>query len=125
MSNTITLDDIKNAAKKKFAPVSIGLSDGSQVVLASMLRLSKPDRKAVADALEDVGDIDTEDDDPASLELIVEAISKVFNLIADKPAKLLRELDDPDLLVKLTQMSDVLDFWAKETQLGEAGNSPA
>lgn len=125
MTNVFSLDSLKAAAEKKFAPVKIGLSDGSEVSLAPLLRLGKDDRKAVSAALDDVGNLDADDESPETLELIVEAISKVFNLITDKPAKLLKELDGPDPLIKLTLMSSVLNSWARETQLGEAGNSPA
>lgn len=125
MSNVFSLDSIREETEKKFAPVKIGLSDGSEVVLAAMLRLSSGDRKAVAAALEDVNQLDETDEDPATLELLVEAISKIFNIIADKPAKLLKELDGDDLMVKLTLMSRILTLWAAETQLGEAASSPA
>lgn len=125
MSKVFSLDSIREETEKKFAPVKIGLSDGSEVVLAAMLRLSGDDRKAVAAALEDVNQLDETDEDPATLELLVEAISKIFNIIADKPAKLLKELDGDDLMVKLTLMSRILTMWAAETQLGEAASSPA
>lgn len=124
-SNVFTLDAMREATKKKFAPVKIGLSDGSSVELRSSLKLSKEDRKAVSAALGEFNELDVEDEDETTIELAVEAISRIFNLIADKPAKLLKDLDDSDLLVKLSLMTDVLLLWAKETQLGEASNSPA
>lgn len=125
MNNIFTLDSLREETKRKFEPFVVRLADGSDVVLRSVLRLAKADREAVSAALSDFQDLDTESEDDSTLELAVEAISKVFNLIADKPAKLLRELDGDDLLFKLSMMSDLLMRWAQETQLGEAKNSPA
>jgi hypothetical protein len=120
-----TLDSLRAVTKKKFAPVQIGLSDGSAVKLSSVLKLSKDDRKAVSAALGDFNDLDVEEEDNETVELALEAISKIFGLIADKPAKLLKDLDSDDLLEKLSLMTDVLLLWAKETKLGEAQSSPS
>lgn len=124
MSNVFTLDSFREEVTRKFAPVKIQLSDGSLVELRSILRLKEDARKEVVGALNDFGDLDTNSEDESVLELVVEAISKIFNLIADKPAKLLSELDSDDLLFKVSLMSDVLVKWGAETQLGEAKNSP-
>lgn len=121
---SITLDDLREKTRKKFAPVEVELKGGTKVVLRTALRLGKEDRKIVSEALSGIGDIDTDADDQESLELIVEKVTKVFNIIADKPAKLLKELDDPDLDVKVMLMTGVLSEWITETQLGEASNSP-
>ena len=123
MSNVFTLDSLREETRKKFAPVKIGMSDGSEVELASILKLGKTSRDSVVETLKEVNDLDDDDDTPENLELIVEAISKIFSVIADKPQKLLRELDDEDPMVKLHLMSKVLGVWAKETQLGEASTS--
>ena len=123
--NVYTLDAIREETRKKFAPFVIGLSDDTQVELRSLLRLSAEGRKTVSTALKAIHGVEVEDDDDAGLEALVEQISKVFNVIADKPAKLLRELDDPELDIKVALMTDVLSHWAKATQLGEAQNSPA
>jgi hypothetical protein len=120
LSNVFTLDSLREESRKKFAPVPIGLSDKSTVELRSMLRLDKDARKAVSTALQVINDLDVDSDNEEDLELIIEQISKVFNVICDKPAKLLKDLDDPDLLVKTDLMTSVINRWAKETQLGEA-----
>ncbi|MCA2331638.1 phage tail assembly protein [Mycobacterium avium] len=125
MSNVFTLDALKEETQKKFAPVVIGMSDGSEVKLSSVLRLPKESRKLVSTTIEQLDDLEPEEDDPASIELLTEALSKVFNVIADKPAKLLKELDDEDPMVKLHLMGEVIGLWIGETQLGEASNSPA
>lgn len=123
-SNVFTLDNLRAETKKRFEPVRIGLSDGSEVELSSLLRLPKKDRETVVAALEEVNEIDTDSEDTSDLETVVEVISKIFNAIADKPVKLLKELDDPELMVKITLMTEVLNVWARATQLGEASNSP-
>lgn len=120
MSNTFTLDSLREETRKKFAPVKIVISDGSEVELRSLLRLGKDDRKIVNSALEGVNGLDVDEDDPETIELVIEQISKIFNVIADKPAKLLKDLDDTDQMVKVSLMTSVLTRWAKETQLGEA-----
>lgn len=121
MSNVFTLDSLREETERKFAPVRIVLGDKSEVELSSLLRLSKDERADVLAALEKVSELEEGDDDnDESLEAVVEAIARIFNAIADKPAKLLRELDGPDVKVKLTLMSSVLTEWAKATQLGEA-----
>ncbi|WP_104183319.1 phage tail assembly protein [Mycobacterium avium] len=125
MSNTFTLDSLREETRKKFAPVVIGLSDGSEVKLSSILRLPKESRKLVANTIEQLDDLEPDEENLESIELLTEAISKVFNVIADKPAKLLKELDDGDLMVKLHMMGSIIDRWIGETQLGEASNSPA
>ncbi|MDV6975339.1 phage tail assembly protein [Mycobacterium intracellulare] len=125
MSNVFTLDALREETKRKFAPVVIGLSDGSEVKLSSILKLPKASRELVSTTIEQLDDLQPEEDDPASIELLSEALSKVFNVIADKPAKLLKELDDEDPMVKLHMMGEVIDRWIGATQLGEASNSPA
>jgi hypothetical protein len=118
--NVFTLDALREESRKKFAPVQVGLSDESNVELRSILRLGKDDRKQVVAALGVINDLDIESDNEDDLELVVEQISKVLNVVCDKPAKLLKELDDPELLIKVDLMTSVLNRWARETQLGEA-----
>lgn len=130
MSNVFSLDSLREEAVKKFEPVKIGLKDGSEVELKSMLRLGKKSREAVVEAINDMQAISGEgsDDDELSTEesdLLIESVSKIFNLIATSPAKLLKELDHQDPLIKVTLMTDVLNVWIGGAQLGEARNSPA
>lgn len=120
MSNVFTLDALREETKKRFAPVEIGLSDGTKITLVPSLRLPADDRKVVKAALDDIQEIDNDDTSQEACELLIESISKIFNVVADKPAKLLRELHDDDYLVKVMLMSRVLQEWAGQTQLGEA-----
>jgi hypothetical protein len=129
MSNVVTLDSLRESTIRKFEPVKIGLKDGSEVELKSMLRLGKKSRDAVFETITDMqsitGDSDSEEMSSEESDLLIESISKIFNLIASSPAKLLKELDDPDALIKVTLMTEVLNVWIGGAQLGEASNSPS
>lgn len=130
MSNTFSLDDLREVTVKKFQPVKITLKDGFDVELKSVLRLGKKSREAVMETIQDMqslSDNDSDDDDLSTEEsdLLIEAVSKIFNLIASSPAKLLKELDHADPLIKVSLMTDVLNLWIGSTKLGEASSSPA
>lgn len=115
MSNVFTLDSLREEVDKEYAPVKIGLSDGSSVTLRSLLRLNENDRKAVLSAVEAIGG------DDADLNDVTKAATKVIDLLAGKDGKkLIRELDgDIALIVK------VIESYMEASQLGEAQNSPA
>ncbi|AJD82444.1 tail assembly chaperone [Mycobacterium phage Sheen] len=121
MSNVFTLDALAAEARKKFAPVVIGLSDDSEVKLTSFLKLEKEDRKMVKAALDSLNEIDEDDDSDDALETVIETISKIFSVIANKPSKLLRALDDEeDREVRLSVMTRILHAWLEQAQVGEA-----
>ena len=120
MSNVFALDALREETKKQFEPFVLGLTDGSQCELRSTLRLSKDDRKTVKDSLEVLQDLDTDDDSPEALDRVIEVISKVFYAVADKPAKLLADLQDSDKLIQVALMTKVLSAWMEGTEAGEA-----
>lgn len=120
MSNVFTLESLKEETKRKFDPFKLKLSDGTEVTLSSALRLGKDNRKVVSKALEEVSTLQDEEDTPEALESLVEAISRIFTAVCDKPQKLLSDLHEDDLDIKVALMSRILAAWAKETQLGEA-----
>lgn len=121
MSNVFTLDSIREETEKAFAPVTIGLSDGSEVSLMSILRLKKDAREAVVKALNDADSIQGDDDeDDSATVLMVEELEKVFHKIADRPKELLAGLEHPEADVKLHLYTKLLALWMRETQLGEA-----
>lgn len=119
------LEAIKAAAKAKFEPFVVELEDASKIVLLPMLKLEEEGRAAVKAAIEDINSVATESDDEEVLELVVEAISKIFQVVADKPTKLLAELHDDDLKVKVHILTEVLTEYARATKLGEVSNSPS
>ncbi|AGK87503.1 tail assembly chaperone [Mycobacterium phage HINdeR] len=118
MSNVFTLDAIKAEARKKFAPVTIGLSDDTNVELTSFIKLSKEDRKTVKGLLESLNDIEDEDESDEALDVVEETISKIFSLVANKPSKLLRALEDDEREVKLATMTKILQAWLEQAQVG-------
>jgi hypothetical protein len=120
MSNVFTLEALREETKKQFEPFVIGLADGSQCELRSTLRLSKDDRKTVKDSLDALFKLDAEDESPETLDKMVELISKVFYAVADKPAKLLSDLQDSDKHIQIALMTKVLNAWMGETEAGEA-----
>ena len=49
--NLFTLDKLREDIDKSFAPVTVGLTDGEDIVLRSVLRLGEKDRKSVLENL--------------------------------------------------------------------------
>jgi Zn-finger domain-containing protein len=131
MSNVFTLDSLRQETERKFAPVKIGLSDGSQVEMLSILRLGKKSRDSVLATIEDMRSISNDETAADELtdeenELLIESISDIFRtIVASKADKLLAELDGDDLLVKISLMMSVLTTWLEGAQVGEARNSPS
>lgn len=127
MSNTFTLDSLREETIKRYEPTKVGLSDGSVVTLKSILRLKKDERKAVIDAVDGIKDISDEDEDIDGewAEEVCESIGKVFKLVASSPRKLLAELEHEDPEIKATLYTRLLTNWMGETQLGEAASSPS
>ena len=131
MSNVFTLDALRDETIKRYEPVEILLSDDSSIELTSVLRLAKKDREAVLAAIEEINEIEDEfdEDDDEQVdryaEKVCESIEKVFKLIANKPKRLLVELDHEEPKIKVSLYTAVLSRWMGETQLGEAESSPA
>jgi len=114
MSNVITVDAIRAEVDQQYAPVTIGLSDGSETVLKNILRLSKTTREVVLEevkAIQDAANTETE--------VLADHVANIIDLVSDNGQALLNELDgDLALLMK------ILEVWMDKTQLGEAENSP-
>lgn len=124
MSNTFTLDSLREETIKRYEPTKVELPDGSTISLKSTLRLKKDERKAVVAAMDEIKELEDEDDltDEWSA-LVCDAIEKVFRLIASNPRKLLAELDHDDPEIKATLYTSLLSRWMGEAQLGEAESS--
>lgn len=121
VSNVFSLDTLREDVEKKFAPVTITLSDGEEIVLRNIMRLSKDDRKAVLAVIEEI-QAEGDDSQADSIESTLAGIAKLFGIIAQtkaKGAKLVKEIGD-----NLPLTTAVFSAWMKESQLGEAGNSP-
>lgn len=102
-----TLEDIREAADKRFGPTILKIKGGS-VELQNFMRLPKETRKALAD-------LDAEDVDDAE-----EKFDQIIRLAAKTEAQASRLISALDLADKAA----VIEMWTKGTQLGEARPSP-
>lgn len=119
MTNTFTLEELRAETTRQFAPFTIGMSEGAVCNLRSVLRLSADERKTVKNLLDKLGRV--EDVDSAEeLDGIVEIASQIIYVVADKPAKLLADLQDSDRHIHVALLSKVLSAWMETTEAGEA-----
>lgn len=117
MSNVFTLDSLREEVDKEFAPVKIGLKNGTEVVLRNILRLGKTDRDKLLEKLDSLKSV--EESDAESVDALVAIASDILLLVADQGRQLVKELDgDIALIMK------VLSAWMETTQPGEAASSP-
>lgn len=124
MGNVFTLDSLREEVEKQYAPVVVGLSDGSEVTLSNLLRLNRKSRDKVLSLLKDVelaGSSD-EDEDGSSdnLDKLIGAASELLLQVADPAGgkKLIAELDGD-----LTLTMKLLERWMETTSVGEAPRS--
>lgn len=123
MTNTFTLDSLREEADKKFAPFKIPLSDGTQVTLRNFLRLSQKTREAVLEGINSLN-ADNDDEDTASLDSIdrmAGTAARIIETVADANGKKLTKEIDGDIAL----LMQVINAWMEATQLGEADSSPA
>lgn len=106
---TITLQDIRDAADKKYGPLIIEGVEGGAVTLLNALRLSKEKRAALS-ALDDQDDIDVQDK--------LEQIIRLAAATEDDANRLLAEFGED-----LGQLAEALGHYTGKTQLGEASPS--
>lgn len=115
MTNSVSLDSLREDIEKKYKPVVVDLRDGSEVVLRNLLRLPSSVRKEVTDLLKGMR---SRDDEEVSSETVLANAQRVLEQVAADPKlgkKLVKELGD-DLAVT----SQLLRLWSEATQLGEA-----
>jgi hypothetical protein len=113
-----SLDSLREDIEKKFAPVTLELADGSEVVLQNMLRLPAGVRKQVLELLRGIRrDDDEQEIDPG---FILESTQKVIELVAKdkKGRKLVAQIGDD-----LALTTKIIELWTEATQPGEAQNS--
>ena len=129
MTNAFSLDDLREATIKKYAPTEVAIKDGS-VQLKSLLKLKKAAREEISAAVDAISDIEEPDDDDD--ESIAEwsatlcgHVEKIFRLVCSSPRRLIQELDHEDPQVKASLYTAVLGRWLEETQVGEAESSPS
>lgn len=114
-----TLDDIHDAAQKKYADTELDIK-GEQVILVNALRLSKEKRKKFTDAAKELEV--TEDEEGNEVEVDMEAfLRKTIRAVAKTGSQadtLLEEIGDD-----VAAMLAVFDLYKNKTDLGEASAS--
>lgn len=121
MTNMYTLDSIRNAAKKKYAPVTVGLGDGTEVELRGTIRLGQRERDKVKENLEVMELLDkgegVDDISASDKELVVDGLNEIIKILAPgiDGRRLVSEIDGD-----LPTLIEVVNTWMKESQLGEA-----
>lgn len=117
MSNVYSLDDLRNALDKEFAPVEV---DG--VVLRNLMRLPKGERAKVMDAIDAVQTSDEDANNEEQLDKLLTNIKLVITTVAEgnKGAALAKAIGD-DLSLGMK----IINVWSEATQPGEAQNSPS
>ena len=121
MSNVFTLDSLREEVEKEFAPVKIGLSDGTEATLRSLVRLNKKTREEVLSTLKALQSVsDSEETTIEDVDTMVDAATKILESVATNGKNLVKELDG-DLSLTMR----VLEAWLEASQPGEASNSPA
>lgn len=84
MSNSIGLDEIRQEAEHQFGDLDITLPNGQTVRLRHTLRLSKPDRKRLAELGKLIGQVADENTAHADSEdTLLAAIGDVLVLVAE------------------------------------------
>ncbi len=87
----MNLNDLRAEADAEHPPVTIGLSDGTDATLTSLLRLPQTVRDTVMAKLADLDSQDAGTEDQANRQAHIAA--DVLRLVADKGEQLLAELD--------------------------------
>jgi hypothetical protein len=116
---SFSLDDIREAADRKYGSYDIDLPDGEVVKLRNVLRLSKAERKELAALEGKLSSKESEDDVDAVDEVDQQdIIEKQLVLIAHNKAlgnKLIKELGGDFGMVL-----HVYTSWGKNSEMGEA-----
>ena len=127
MSNTFTLDSVREEIENEFAPVVVDLSDGSQVTLRGLLRINKKSRERAMEALkalngpgESASEGSATEQSFDSITRISDAVENLIREVADRPEPLIEALDG-DVHVGLR----LVNRWIDQTQPGEASASPS
>ena len=115
MGNLFTLESLREEAERKYAPCPIELPDGTVVTLQNLIRLPSKVRTQVYDTLKL---LENDDDGDTDFDAMVDAASKVLEMVADDGPRLVKELGGDVALMML-----LIERWMQNTQPGEATTS--
>ena len=116
-----TLESLREEADKSFRPLVIELSDGTDCVLANLMRLPKKDRLKVTRLLRDLestGQAERDSLEDDDVDVFMDTATEVLLTVADKGKKLVAEIDGD-----LTVTMKVMEKWMETTSSGEASGS--
>lgn len=122
MSNTFTLDSMREEMDKKYAPVTLDLGGGDVVVLQNVLRIKAGDRKEALSLIKQIQSLTESKDDAELSEEDLDAVNelqeKILQLAADKPELLDAAVGGDPMIVM-----EIFNRWMESTQAGEASSS--
>ena len=114
MSFTVTLDDIKEAAEKRFGNVEVPLDESTVVVLRNPLRLSDEERAELVGMQDRANEAEESEDQSKYFE-------EMLLIVADSKTKARRLIDSFN--GDLTEMVTLVQLYQEHTQMGEASPS--
>lgn len=122
MSNTFTLDSMREEMDKKYAPVTLDLGGGDVVVLQNVLRIKAGARKEALSLIKQIQSLTESKDDAELSEEDLDAVNelqeKILQLAADKPELLDAAVGGDPMIVM-----EIFNRWMESTQAGEASSS--
>ena len=110
-----TLDNLRAAADKKYAPTVIEAGD-EKFTLPAILRMGSDARSRITDLLSDAERL-AEDESVENLDEQIEVFSDLISaaVLDDKGDRLLELIGDDTVI-----LIDIVSAWLKDTQAGEA-----
>lgn len=123
MSNTFTLDSMREEMDKKYAPVTLDLGGGDVVVLQNVLRIKAGARKEALSLIKQIQSLTESTDEGAEMseedfDAVNELQEKILCLAADKPQLLDAAVGGDPMIVM-----EIFNRWMESTQAGEASSS--
>ncbi|TCO56799.1 hypothetical protein EV192_106274 [Actinocrispum wychmicini] len=123
MSNLYTLADMRADLDREFAPLELDLGSG-RVVLRNLMRINDNDRICVLQALQQLEDIDTDENETNlnDVTLLSESVEFILRTVtADGRGDALITALGGDMLLGMK----IIQMWSEATQAPEAPGSPA
>lgn len=110
-----TLENLRAAADKKYAPTVIEAGD-EEFVLPAILRMGAESRSRITDLLTDAERL-AEDESVENLDEQIKTFSELISaaVLDDKGDRLLELIGDDTVI-----LIDIVSAWMKDTQAGEA-----
>ncbi len=103
MSNVFTLDDLRDAAEKKFGGVKLQLDEDKIVKLRNLFQLSKEEKKAILDKLDEMDALQKRGDEYTKYHKAVAEIREEKDPTIDVEAEIAALGDEPEGLTEEDQ----------------------